>query len=274
MTMMRLLRLAITVIFAATVVVFCRYWYLSRIKADRTYPVISIENDTIEVSLKATDEELLAGVTAYDEKDGDLTDRIIVESISKFTEIGTCKVHYAVCDNDNHVSSAYRKVVYKGYTSPVFTMNRPLCFSQLDTVDAAAVIGAYDVIDGDISNNIIITSTDYEYGVNGTYSVKAEVTNSKGDQINISLPLIVEDRSVNAPVITLTDYLIYRKKGEKVDPAAYFVSALDSYEQDVSATMRTENNYKADVPGVYSFHYFAEDQLGRQGHSVLTVVVS
>ena len=39
--------------------------------------------------------------------------------------------------------------------------------------------------------------------------------------------------------------------GEKVDPAAFFVSALDSYEQDVSATLRTENNFKSDVPGVF-----------------------
>ncbi len=270
---MRLLRTAITVVFAVTLVLFVRYWYRSEIKADKTRPVITIDKDMLLVDIDATEEDLLVGVTAYDEKDGDLTDRIIVESISKFTETGVCKVYYAVCDNDDHVTSAFRKITYKDYTSPRFTMSRSLCYSQLETVNTAEVIGAVDVLDGDISGNIITTSSDYEYGVPGIYTVRAEVSNSKGDGIAISLPLIVEDRSVNAPVITLSDYLIYVKKGEGVDPKKYFVSALDSYEADVSGTLRMENDFNQETPGTYSFHYYAVDALGRQGHSVLTVVV-
>ncbi len=269
---MRLLRIVITAVFAVTAVIFVKYWYRSEIKADKTRPVITIDKDMLYVDLDATEEDLLAGVTAYDEKDGDLTDRIIVESISRFTEIGVCKVYYAVCDHDDHVSSAFRKITYKGYTSPKFTMSRSLCYSQLETVNTAEVIGAVDVLDGNISSSIITTSSDYEYGVPGIYSVRAEVSNSKGDQIAVSLPLIVEDRSVNAPVITLSDYLIYIKKGENVDPKKYFVSALDSYEADVSKTLRMENDFNQDMAGTYSFHYYAVDALGRQGHSVLTVI--
>ncbi len=271
--MMRVLRIGIASLFAVTLVVFGWFWYKAEIKADKSYPVITIEGDLIEVDIDAPNEELLAGVTAYDAKDGNLTDRVIVESISKFTEIGVCKVYYAVCDNDNHVASAMRKIRYKGYTSPRFYMNRSLCFSQLDTIDAASVIGAKDVLDGDISENIIITSLDYEFGVTGIYSVKAEVSNSKGDQISITVPMIVEDRNINAPVIALKDYLIYIKKGETIKPKDYFVYARDSYETDVSDTLIMENDFKANETGVFSFHYYVTDQLNRQGHSVLTVVV-
>ena len=271
--MMRLLRIVITIAFIVALALFGWYWYRDEIRADKTYPVITINGETMEVDLNVTDEELLAGVTAYDAKDGDLTGRVIVESISKFTETGTCKVYYAVCDNDNHVASASRKITYKGYTSPQFYLNRPLCFSQTETVNAASVIGAYDVLDGDISSNIIITSADYEYGIIGIYSVKAEASNSKGDQVSLTFPMVVEDRSINAPQITLSQYLIYVPRGTEIVPESFFISALDSVEKDVSASLHIENNYDPLTPGVYSFHYYATDSLDRRGHSVLMVVV-
>lgn len=270
---MRFLRLGISLLFIAVTILFAWYWYKSEVVADKTVPVIKIEGDTLEVGLNATKEDLLAGVTAYDAKDGDLTDRVIVESISKFSEIGVCKVLYAVCDNDNHVASASRRIVYKGYTSPRFYMNRSLCFSQMETVNVGDALGALDVLDGDISGNIIITSSDYEYGSLGTYTVRAEVTNSKGDMISIELPLVVEERSSNAPVIELSDYLIYVKRGEGINYLDYFLSATDSYEKDVFDTLQVETDYDPSTPGVYSFHYFATDALSRRGHSILTVVV-
>lgn len=273
MKLMRLLRLVITAVFALTLAAFALFWYRSEIKADKTRPVITLETDELEVLPKASDKELLAGVTAYDEKDGDLTDKVIVESISKFSEPGVCKVYYAVCDSDNHVAGAFRKVKYKGYVSPRFFLNRSLCFSQMEAVNVGSAIGANDMLDGDISGNIIITSQDYEYGVAGIYNVKAEVANSKGDRIVQQLPLIVEERSVNAPVVELTDYLIYVEKGTDIDPEDYFVSATDSYENDVSDTLHIEYNYNPSAEGIYSFHYFATDALDRRGHSILLVIV-
>ena len=271
--MMRLLRIIILVLFVAAVVLFARDWYLYEIKADKTLPVITIDNDMLEVSINATNEDLLQGVTAHDDKDGDLTDRVIVESISKFTETGVCKVYYAVCDNDDHVASASRKITYTDYLPPRFTLNRPLCFSLLEPIDVADVIGAQDVLDGDISSNIIITSTDYEYGVIGKYTVKAEVSNSKGDHILLTFPMIVEERSLNAPTITLSQYLVYVTRGASINPARYFISAVDSYEVDVADTLTTENDYNPNKEGVYSFHYYVTDGLGRVGHAVLLVVV-
>ena len=273
MNPMRLLRLAIVAVFAAALVLFGMYWYRSEIKADKTVPVITLETDELEVDPGASEADLLAGVSAYDEKDGDLTDRVIVESISKFSEPGLCKVYYAVCDNDNHVAGAYRKLRYRGYVSPRFYLKRSLCFSQMESVNVSDAIGVNDMLDGDITGNLIITSQDYEYGVAGIYSIKAEAANSKGDRIVLQLPLVVEERSVNAPDVILKDYLISVKKGERIDPADYFVLARDSYETDVSDTLHIETDYDADTEGIYSIHYYATDSLDRRGHSILLVVV-
>lgn len=271
--MMRILRICIYVLFVVTCAVFAWFWYNTEILSDKTIPKITIEGDMLTVGLETTDEELLAGVSAYDEKDGDLTDKVIVESISKFSEKGVCKVTYAVCDSDNHVASATRKIKYEGYTSPVFYLNRSLCFSHLETVNVASALGATDVIDGDISSSIIVTSTDYQYGFTGTYTIKAKVTNSKGDLAELELPLIVEERNVNAPEIELEKYLIYVDEGTTVNYRDYFIASTDSYNADVSDTLTIETDYKKDVPGIYSVHYYTTDSINRRGHAILMIIV-
>ena len=81
-----------------------------------------------------------------------------MESVSKFLGDGICKVTYAVCDNDNNVANATRKIRYKNYESPKFSMNESTCYSIYEKINVSDVITAYDCIDGDITKNIIITS--------------------------------------------------------------------------------------------------------------------
>ena len=49
-------------------------------------PVITFEEDNLEVSVKATTEDLLAGVHAEDAEDGNLDEDIVVDTISAFDE--------------------------------------------------------------------------------------------------------------------------------------------------------------------------------------------
>lgn len=272
--MMRLFRMAVIAVFAITLLAFSFLFVKNEVLSDRSYPVIEMDKDIIDVSVNAKDKELLKGVTAHDKRDGDLTDRIIVESISKFTSPGVCNITYAVCDNDNHVTSATRKIRYKKYTAPKFYLNRSLCYSLYENINLHSALGAKDVLDGDISANIITTSSTFETGKVGMFKIKATTTNSKGDMVEITIPMFVEDRSVNAPEITLSKYLIYVKKGQNIDFRSYVKSALDSYENSVLNTLRIDSEYKKDKEGVYSVHYYAKDALDRQGHTVLTVVCS
>ena len=68
--------------------------YLMHRKAvtKNTAPVITCATDELHVSVNATEKDLLMGVTAMDAEDGDLTDSIIIESISQFVEKGTCTI--------------------------------------------------------------------------------------------------------------------------------------------------------------------------------------
>ncbi len=243
-----------------------------KLSTDKTAPQITVEGEMIEVSLNATDEELLRGVTAYDEKDKDLTEKIIIESISRFTEKGVSKVTYTVCDSDNNVAKETRKIKFAGYRSPRFTVTDNLCFSLYEYIDLKSIIKATDSLEGNITSKIIITSEDYSSSSAGAYSIDVSVTNNKGDTSTIQLPLIVEDRPNSVPIIELKDYLIYIRKGETVDFSTYIIDAMMG-EISLKDKVTVESNVDFNQPGTYQVHYFATDAGGLRGHSVLTVIV-
>lgn len=270
---MRILRNSVLILFIVVSIIFSVFFVFQKKNEDDTIPVITIENDFIEVKCNATEKSLLKGVTASDEKDGDLTDQVIVESVSRFTEPGVCEVKYAVCDSNNHVAHATRKIRYIDYESPRFTLSENLCFSLYETVNIASCIGAVDSIEGDISGNVVITSADYTSSVTGIFSLELTVSNKKGDTSTLSLPLITEDRALSAPTIKLEDYLIYIDKNQEIDFEDYIIEATDRNNRDLTDRVEIDDNVNFKKSGTYTVHYFVTDGNGARGHSVLNVVV-
>lgn len=270
---MKIFRIVMSVIFILTSVVFVFSFVADKINTDASAPKITIDSEVIEVSIKDGEDELLKGVTAFDNKDKDITDKIIVESVSSFTEPGTCRVTYAVCDSDNNVASVTRKLRYIDYTSPKFSMKDDLCFSLYERMNISDIIEADDCILGDISDDIVLTSVDYTSSVAGVFKLEATITNDKGDTATLELPLVVEDSSVSAPKIVLKEYLVYAKKGDKLNFKKYIDSVNASNGDDVSDTVYYETDMNTQVPGTYSVHYYATDSNGVRGHAILTVVV-
>lgn len=270
---MRILRGISIVLFAVTLVVFSIFYIYQTKNHDDTKPEITIATDYIEVRCDATDEELLKGVSAVDEKDGDLTDKVVVESVSRFIKPGVCEVTYAVCDSNNHVAHATRRVGYSDYEPPKFKLTQSLCFSLYQHVNIGECIRAVDSIEGDISGNIVVTSSDYTASVTGVFNIEMTVTNGKGDTSRLKLPLIMEDRSLSAPVIKLSDYLIYVDKNQPVDFRDYIVSALSKNEENLISAVEIDDNVNFKESGIYTVHYFVTDRNGARGHSVLNVVV-
>lgn len=125
---MRYIRTGIVVIFLAVTIIFTANWYSDKKEVDHTYPEIKVGNEQLEVSVKAGADEFLKGIIATDEKDGDITNQVIVESISKFIDKNEhiCNVTYAVADSDNNVTKKTRKIRFIDYESPKFTASAPL----------------------------------------------------------------------------------------------------------------------------------------------------
>lgn len=86
-------------------IVVCVVLLLNR---DRKAPVISFsENDLIYYS-GIDNEKLLQGVAAMDAKDGDVSDRIVVEKIVQNKNESRAVVYYAVTDLDGNAAKASR----------------------------------------------------------------------------------------------------------------------------------------------------------------------
>ncbi len=273
---MRILRLSVLLLFAVTVILGIATRLFT--KTDATLPSISLDSDTIHVELSDGDSALLSGVSAYDEKDGDLTDRIIVESVSHFVDPGVSIVTYAVCDSDDHVAKISRKVVYDDYTPPRFTLSQSLVFGTSQSVNIPSRLGALDSIDGDIGNRVIITSTDYQTNTEGVFYISARVTNSMGDTASLELPVFIEKKSVSAPIIELEKYLEYVDLGGECDIYANLISAHTPEDDpirrtDLTAAVRIDSDLDTNTAGTYSVHYYVTDIAERTAHEIFTVVV-
>jgi hypothetical protein len=70
-------------------------------------------------------------------------------------------------------------------------------------------VTAYDAKDGDISDRVIITATDYNTNEVGVFNVSLVATNSMGGTIYMEVPVYIKDLSFYAPKIELTEHLVH-----------------------------------------------------------------
>lgn len=224
---MRKITIFCLILFVISVIVAGASWFMrDRLKQGAT-PVITMDEPSIEIPVGADDATILQGVTAYDEEDGDLTDQLLVEGLSRFISTGRRTARIGVVDSSNKVSEINREIIYTNYESPKFSLTAPLIFS-VGTSKLDGVIMATDMIDGDISGKIRMNTEASDLGERaGTYRATFTASNSLGDSVEIPLTITYDNNASDStfPKITLTDYLVYIKKGEWIT-AWEFVDSL------------------------------------------------
>lgn len=256
---MRIYRAVIFLLATVTSIFYIIKFGVHGIKDNGKYPRLRTDREVLEISIKDKD-KLFEGLTANDEEDGDLTSKILVESISKFLEKGVCNATYVVCDSDNNVSKLTRKIRYTDYESPKFEIDHEPLFYIGSTISMADFIKCYCLIDGDISNKIKYDFGELTANVPGVYTVKATVTNSKGDVVNISFDVTVRERNAKTPKIKLERYVLYVKTGQYVDPKDYIqsVTGMDGLLLDMS-NVSIFTDLDTSKPGEYKIYYSVSD---------------
>lgn len=238
---MRKIRIASIIIFILSAVFF-GYFKLSYKKAvDTEGPSIHMEQDTIQIPVGAGEEEILAGVTANDKKDGDVSSSLMIEELTDFTERGKRLATIAAFDHDNNVTRETREIIYSDYEPPRFALSAPLYF-PVNTDSIMSSISASDGLDGDLTQNIKVSS-DEQIWLNqeGDYQVVYSVANSAKDQVQLPVTVTIYDpvEYQSLPVISLNQYLVYINRGETIDPWS-FVEEVSyrgrTYKPDVSST--------------------------------------
>ena len=180
-----------------------------------------------------------------------------------------------MADSDSHVVKATRKVKFTDYKSPRFIVKKPLCIEMGSNTSVTSLIGAKDVIDGDISNKVKILSNMVSTNVSSENVVTAQVTNSLGDTVKLKAEVAVSQSNNISPTIQLTKNIVYIKKGDKFSAKKYIDSAKDSDGKGISKdkVKIKGSSVKTNKAGCYSVKYSVMDDDGNEGNAYLTVMV-
>ena len=90
-------------------------------KNDGNTPIISSDIAEIRISCQYKKEDLLKGLTAYDEEDGYLTDKILIGGFSNFSERGVSSLDYAVYDKDGNQVKEFNTTPSVFYGDGIYT---------------------------------------------------------------------------------------------------------------------------------------------------------
>ncbi|MBC1566393.1 immunoglobulin-like domain-containing protein [Listeria booriae] len=241
----------------------------------KTITVTITSNDaptftTSDVYLKVGDKfNPYAGITASDTEDGDLTDRIDIDSSNvDMTQAGTYAVEYSVTDSDNNTTKITRHVYVRTNDKPVIHASDQT-FKAGASFDPLAGMSASDTEDGDITANVTITANDVDANKAGTYHVTYSVTDSDDNTTTKTITITVLTNE--KPVITAAD--ITQKAHRSVDPMAG-VTASDLEDGDLTANIKIiANDINIDVPGEYHVTYSVLDSDGNETEKTITVTI-
>ena len=289
---MRKFRYLVLAFFAVVFVVFSFTRVKEYILSDYTAPVIHADSDSLQVSVMSSEEDLLAGMTAVDNLDGDVTNTLVVVSKSKFFSKGTLRVNYAAFDKNNNVGIAARNLTYTDYHSPRFSMSQPLRFLSGNTNNNYLKnITASDCLDGNITQQIKITfgSTESTSNTSTRQKLYIQVTNSAGDTSSLELWATFEDyNTYNTSAPALTDYIVYTQPGVRPNYSSYLkgiwaAGSTRSFSEagfDANEDVRiSDSGVNYNTPGVYTATFqlsrAEKDGSGRTplGSTTMVVVV-
>lgn len=83
----------------------CVFFYT---RLDRTAPKLEFQSSDVVYRAGMNTEELMTGISAYDDRDGDITDRIVIEKTIENKEDNTAVIFYAASDKSGNVAKASR----------------------------------------------------------------------------------------------------------------------------------------------------------------------
>ena len=238
------------------------YIFANELNVTNNQPVITASDKTIK---EGEDFNPLEGVSASDEENGNLTNKITYESDVNPDQEGTYHVTYTVVDNSNFHASKTITVKVISAELPIITAEDKEVkqFEEFDYMDGVKAT-AYDGTDltGDVT---------YEETVNtdvaDTYEVTYKVKDAKGKEASktITVTVIPDEK----PVINASDKEIYLNSD--FDPLEG-VTASDEEDGPIK-DIEYDSEVKTDEVGDYKVTYTVKDSHGQVTTKTITVKV-
>ena len=233
----------------------------------------SIQFDTKHLELSVNDDEsrLLEGVRANDAEDGDLTDEIIVDSISTFDNQKCRTVRYIVFDSENKATQAMRTISYTDYVAPKLHLTDSLIQDTISVSKINKMAGAMSCVDGDISNNVEVSIGKLQ---DNRVILKINAYDSTGTESSLSVALEYDRTSYQAKIL-LDEYLLYIPVGSTYD---FKQNVKEVLQGSVEVPRLTEYVYVEEevdfqTPGVYEVYYKLRDDANATAYTKGIVVI-
>ena len=268
---MRIIKLSLIALLVLVTVLFAVEAVTSRINGVDQGPELTCEAGELTVSVLDGEDALRAGVTAWDQQDGDLTDKIRIQGVSKLLTENTAKISYIVFDSHGNFSMASRMIRYTDYSRPVFGVTQPLVYRESEQIRLLDRLKATDALDGDITQSIRVSALQATSDPD-VWTVGIQVTNSMGDTSRLELPIIIHTGLVVRPEVELTQQLIYLDRDSVFRAEDY----LSGVETPIGPGEKSDVIITGDVDtgnaGTYYVYYRYPYSI-TMGLAVLTVVV-
>ena len=189
-----------------------------------------------------TEEEILSGVKAYDKRDGDVTDSLIIEQIIKLNTGDGVQVIYVAQDNKNNIT---RKKVVLRYAGG---NNVPEPTTEVSTEDAT------EGVTGEEPTNVDEGPTEGNTKPQDKPTVSGNVPGE---------PLTTD---AEQPLLTLKEYETTVTKGTDVKWLTYVVDIVDDKDDrnDLFRRIMIRDYPDMNVPGDYIIVYYCTDMEGNK----------
>ena len=158
---------------------------------ENTQPILYADNKTIQEGDPFNPRD---NVSAYDNEDGDLTNKIEVVSNKVNTNVpGTYEVVYKVVDSSNEVTTKTITVTVIENNAPEIIAN-DIELQEGDSFNPKTNVTAFDHEDGDLTNKIIVKENTVK-DTPGIYKVVYEVSDSKGKTTQKEIKVTIKENN-------------------------------------------------------------------------------
>ena len=237
--------------------------------SDKEKPVIlGIRDETIKVGEII---DLLKGITATDNSDGDLTSKIKIEGSVNTRKAGIYQITYSVQDLSGNKESLSRKITILDDEKPIITGVKELTLNVGDIFNSLQGITATDNSDGEITSRIVVTGSVDTTKV-GKYKLTYSVQDTSGNKATASNIVTVVDKE--KPVISGIENISIGKFTAFDELSG--VKAVDNHDGDLTNKIKVTGAVNTSVIGDYSLVYEVTDKSGniaRQERKVTVKVI-
>ena len=231
---------------------------------DRTGPIITYAENSFVYTEDEPKDTLLKNVSAKDERDGDVTNTIMVENILPMLDSSTAKITYVAKDSNNNITRKEVIVPYKPKTDSQGNKSTLITESKGNTGNLSDIENTAGVkADTKVSARLKDRDTTKVADVKKTGKIK-EITLAEDTSDPVTGPAVnpvKTSASDKYPSLKLKTHEVKLKRGEKFDALSYVDKIVDDKDNNYYLFQRIHiiGYFNMDKAGDYVLLYYAMD---------------